>query len=75
MEDLGEGDLIILEGFIRDRFTKVFPNKATLVDIAQYCKGGVFADTVVNSQKRLMDNNFVPLDRSVVYEIYESLYK
>ena len=36
---------------------------------------GVFADTVVNSQKRLMDNNFVPLDRSVVYEIYESLYK
>lgn len=36
---------------------------------------GVFADTVINSQKRLMDNNFVPLDRSVVYEIYESLYK
>ena len=43
--------------------------------IEYYDTLGVFADTVINSQKRLMDNNFVPLDRFVVYEIYESLYK
>lgn len=54
MEDLGEGDLIILEGFIRDRFTKVFPDKATLVDIAQYCKGEP-TDIAVTSIRKAID--------------------
>lgn len=34
----------------------------------------VYTDTVISSQKRLMDNNFVPLERPVVYEIYKSVY-
>lgn len=34
-----------------------------------------FADIVINSQKRLMANNFVPLDREIVYGIYKGLYE
>lgn len=34
----------------------------------------VFTDSVMNEQDRLMANNFVPLSREDVYEIYRSLY-
>ncbi len=34
----------------------------------------VFADSVIKTQTRLMNNNFVPLDYSRVLKIYEELY-
>ncbi len=33
-----------------------------------------FADSVMETQGRLMANNYVPLDREQVYQIYRSLY-
>lgn len=33
-----------------------------------------FTDNVINTQERLMANNFVPLNRQQIYQIYQELY-
>ena len=34
-----------------------------------------FADNVIATQQRLLANNYVPLSRDEIYQIYTKLYK
>jgi 4-hydroxybutyrate dehydrogenase len=89
MEIKSDGEIAVLNAYIADLIgcstDNVYDSLESLLNVVLPKKPlheyGVteqdlkdFTDSVVQNQKRLTDNNFVPLDAARYYKIYKELY-
>ena len=59
---------------LEDLLSCLLPKKALHEYGMQERELDEFTDSVLENQQRLLKNNFVPLSRDQIYEIYRSLY-